>query len=224
MRERLCNARTRSGGRCRRPAMPDHWRCRLHGGLAGRPKGIAAHPNTIAALRRGRQRWLEQMRLAKAAGRIDKIPGGRKPRGAPHHNADKTIVRAQRLIEGMMMAKKSMLFEAPGDKPLTIPTKSWDQMSKADRLSAATDLGLGIVKEILELGVDPSDVKLLAQVKDTALTIISQQIKVDETRMRSSQSAVGTYDDMFRRLEVTEASPKPIEEILREIASENNEK
>ena len=42
--------------------------------------------------------------------------------------------------------------------------------------------------------------------------------------MRSSQSAVGTYDDMFRRLEVTEASPKPIEEILREIASENNEK
>ena len=60
--------------------------------------------------------------------------------------------------------------------------------SKADKLSRATELALDIVQQILELGVDPSDVKLLAQVKDTALTIISQQIRVDEGRLRESSA------------------------------------
>jgi len=60
--------------------------------------------------------------------------------------------------------------------------------SKADKLSRATELALDIVQQILELGVDPADVKLLAQVKDCALSVISQQIRVDEGRLRESSA------------------------------------
>jgi hypothetical protein len=107
-----------------------------------------------------------------------------------------------------------------GSAPVLVGTEAAlraEPLSKAEKLSRATDLALGIVKDILELGVDPSDVKLLAQVKDTALTIISQQIRVDEGGLRSPQSAVGSYDDMLGGL----TASRPIEQILREV--ENKE-
>jgi hypothetical protein len=74
--------------------------------------------------------------------------------------------------------------------PLTVPApapKAWESMSKAEKLSAATDLALGIVHQILELGIDARDVKLLAQVKDTALAIISAQVRVDEKALSRQQ-------------------------------------
>src|SRR5262249_26784404 len=76
---RLCNASLCSGGFCRKPARPGSLRCHLHGSAGGRPPGTPQHPNTRAAAAEGRRRWLERMRLAKAEGLIDKIPGGRKP-------------------------------------------------------------------------------------------------------------------------------------------------
>jgi hypothetical protein len=54
-----------------------------------------------------------------------------------------------------------------------------ESLTKAERLGRATDLALTCVMEILELGIDPSDTKTLAIVKDTALNIISQQIRLD---------------------------------------------
>jgi hypothetical protein len=84
--------------------MPDSIRCRLHG---GRPPGTPQHPNTRAAAIEGRRRWLERMRRAKAAGLIEKIPGGRRKRGLPKLSKDRIIARAQRVLEEVM-AKKAL--------------------------------------------------------------------------------------------------------------------
>jgi hypothetical protein len=129
----------------------------------------------------GFARWQERMRALKAAGLIAKFPTGRKPgqRGRIR-SSDKTIARAQRLIEEFKMAIRKITAPAlPSEAALP---------SKADKLSKATELALDIVQQILELGVDPADVKLLAQVKDTALSVISQQIRVDEGRLRESSA------------------------------------
>jgi hypothetical protein len=75
----VCGARTRSGTPCRHSAMPITRRCHLHGGRAGRPRGIPEHPASRLARPAGRQRWVERMRLAKAQGLIEKFPNGRKP-------------------------------------------------------------------------------------------------------------------------------------------------
>jgi hypothetical protein len=69
-----------------------------------------------------------------------------------------------------------------------IREKPWGEMTKAEKLGFTTDLGLDIVKSILELGVDLGNLKLLKIVKEAALTVISQQIRVDEGQMRSQQS------------------------------------
>ena len=76
----LCLARTRAGGFCQRRRMPGKRRCPQHGGLAGRPVGHPMHPNTAAALHRGRERWLVQMRRLKEEGKITRFPQGRKRR------------------------------------------------------------------------------------------------------------------------------------------------
>ena len=70
-------------------------------------------------------------------------------------------------------------------KSAGLPAKAWGEMTKGEKLSAATELALDAVRQILELGIDPDDVKLLAQVKDTALQIISQQIRVQENELRA---------------------------------------
>jgi hypothetical protein len=46
----------------------------------------------------------------------------------------------------------------------------------------------------------------LAQVKDTALTVISQHIRLDENRLRLREPAVAPYDDMFAKLGPAEKS------------------
>jgi hypothetical protein len=181
---RLCQARTRSGDRCHRSALPGRLRCRLHGGLAGRPRGIPAHPHTLAALRAGHARWLARMRLLKASGQIAKFPSGRKP-GVPGRvrSADRIIARAQRVLEEVMMASRKPTVPAlPSGEAL--PARPWDEMSEGEKLGVATGLALDIVKEILALGVDPTDPKMVGHVKDVALHVISMKIRVDESRMR----------------------------------------
>jgi hypothetical protein len=136
---------------------------------------------TRAALRADREIWLARMRAAKAAGLIARFPQGRKRRGSAPRSKDKTIARAQRLIEEFKMAIKKITAPA-------LPSEAAPP-SKAERLSKATELALDIVRQILELGVDPADVKLLAQVKDTALSVISQKIRVDKGALRSQSAA-----------------------------------
>ena len=146
------------------------------------------------------------MRQAKDEGLIDRFPNGRRPgvpNGAPP--ADKHIRRAQLVIERLRDMVKKSVPALPTD---AVPAKPWDEMTKAEKLSAATELALDNVKQILELGINPEDVKLLAQVKDTALTIISQQIRIEENVLRPPrddeplteyQAAVKEFEEQERR-------------------------
>jgi hypothetical protein len=140
----LCDALTRSSRRCRKSALADSTRCRLHGATGGRPKGTPEHPNSRAARLGGRRRWVERMRQAKAAGQIERFPGGRRPRGLPPLSKDPTIRRAQTLVERAMAKKNGTgVPEVP-----TVPdnVRPWSSLSKGERLSSATDDSLGIGK------------------------------------------------------------------------------
>jgi hypothetical protein len=175
---RRCAAFTRSGRRCSRLAAPDGVRCHLHGAAGGRPRGIPMHENTRAALAEGRARWLERMRAQKAAGLIERFPNGRRARGLPPLSKDKKIRRAQRVIEKRMSKSKPV-----------IPLAEWAGQSKAEKLQQAADLSLDTARKILELGVDPSDPKLLALVRNTAIDIINAQIRVEATQLSMAAGA-----------------------------------
>jgi hypothetical protein len=101
----------------------------------------------------------------------------------------------------------------------------WSQMAKADRLSDLVDRALEQNQRILSSEFDPNDLdpanlKRMGLILTAAQMVFTLQAKVDDARLRATQSAVGAYDDMFRRLRDDEAaSAKPIEEILREMAA-----
>jgi hypothetical protein len=74
-----CGARVRHRhGWCRRWPVPGRTRCRLHGGASTGAVTAEGKAKANAAREAGRQRWLEEMRAKKAAGEIDRFPGGRK--------------------------------------------------------------------------------------------------------------------------------------------------
>lgn len=67
----FCNARTRSGGSCRRHALSGKRRCRLHGGLS---TGPIFWRGNVEAMARGRARYIERRHAMGL-----KAPGGRLP-------------------------------------------------------------------------------------------------------------------------------------------------
>jgi len=112
---------------------------------------------------------------------------------------DRTIRRAQRILERLMAEQTGV--QATTNE--AVPPRTWDDLTKAEKLSRAADLALDCARQILELGIDRSDVKLLAQVKDTALNIISQQIRLDalkELQVRGDAPAAKVRDEEQRLL------------------------
>jgi hypothetical protein len=74
-----CGARVRHRhGFCRKWPVPGKSRCKLHGGRSTGALTDEGKARSLAAMRAGRQRWLEEMRAKKAAGEIERFPGGRK--------------------------------------------------------------------------------------------------------------------------------------------------
>jgi hypothetical protein len=74
-----CGARVRHRhGFCRKWPVPGKERCRLHGGRSTGAVTADGKARSLAAMRAGRQRWLEETRAKKAAGEIERFPGGRK--------------------------------------------------------------------------------------------------------------------------------------------------
>jgi hypothetical protein len=74
-----CGARVRHRhGFCRKWPVPGKERCRFHGGCSTGPRTEEGKAVSLAAMRAGRQGWLEEMRAKKAAGEIERFPGGRK--------------------------------------------------------------------------------------------------------------------------------------------------
>jgi hypothetical protein len=156
------------------------------------------HPNTAAAIAEGRRRALERRRQLKAAGKADRVWGGsRRARHLPPLSRNPTIRKAQRIVE-RALAKTSGtgtgISEVPsGQVPDSV--RPWESMSKAEKLSKAADLALDAARQILELGVDPSDPRLLQIVKDTALSVIAQQVRVD-TAVLSVTAGKRRLDEM----------------------------
>ena len=158
------------------------------------------HPKTAAALKVGHERWAQRMRELKAAGIITRFPGGKRPKGSPPLSKDKTIRRAQKMVEKLMA-------EQTGVQTTTNePPRSWGDLTKAEKLSHTADLALDCTRQILELGIDPSDAKTLAIVKDTALNIISQQIRLDALK------------DLHARGDATAANGRAEEQRLFDLA------
>jgi hypothetical protein len=74
-----CGARVRHRhGWCRRWPVPGRTRCRLHGGASTGAVTAEGKARANAARDAGLERWREAMRDKKAAGEIDRFPGGRK--------------------------------------------------------------------------------------------------------------------------------------------------
>ena len=188
---RRCGARLRDGRFCGEPPMSGNLRCRWHGARGGRPKGIPEHPHSRAARLEGRRRWVERMRGAKARGEIERFPNGARARDLPPLSKDRTIRRAQRLLEkAKVMADQEIA---------TVPERPWSELTKAEKLGDVTNVALDIAREILALGVDPSDPKILQIVKDTALSVISNQIRVDTAVLAASVSSPAGLTEEQRR-------------------------
>jgi hypothetical protein len=127
--------------------MAEHWRCAQHGGLAGRPPGAPMHPNTAAALQAGRARWVERMRLAKQQGLIAKFPNGRRPRGASKLHPNRTVRRAQKIIEARMAKETAFrVVGNPGvnDTALEPRASRLEQSTEAARPEAAESEGSAV--------------------------------------------------------------------------------
>jgi hypothetical protein len=74
-----CGARTRHRhGFCKKWPVPGKERCRFHGGCSTGAVTEEGKARSLAAMHDGWQRWLEKTRAKKAAGEIDRFPGGRK--------------------------------------------------------------------------------------------------------------------------------------------------
>jgi hypothetical protein len=157
----------------------------------------------------GRRRWVERMRLLKARGLIAKFPSGRKPRGAKRRSSNRTIARAQRAIEEIMMAKTTMpapLAEQPAPAP-------WAKKPKGERLSDVVDMGLEQVRRVLEKELDPNDcspagVKLLSIVTNAALTVLSLQLRLDEAALRTSSQTDFDYAEFYQRFGTEDGGDK----------------
>ena len=61
------------------------------------------------------------------------------------------------------------------------------------------DLSLEFTRQLLELPFDPENLKLLGHQKDAALTIISQQIRIEAERLRAPPARGGSVKEFYRR-------------------------
>ena len=180
---RLCNARTRAGGLCRQP-IPGRRRCLYHGGKSTGPRTAAGMANTVAALKAGRERWLQRMRLAKAQGLIEKFPNGNKLGArrmrSPERRAAWREWAAEKEIE---MAWKQL--PAVSDKPVA-------EMSSAELFADNVRKSLCFNREVLAWPVDRDDLEILKLKKEIALGTQAQavRIRVAELQPRGDDSVV----------------------------------
>ena len=125
--------------------------------------------------------------------------GGWDQRRGYNYNAGQTLVEPvpsqgwnwSRLVEkAKIMADQEIA---------TVPERPWSELTKAEKLGDVTNVALDIAREILALGVDPSDPKILQIVKDTALSVISNQIRVDTAVLAASVSSPAGLTEEQRR-------------------------
>ena len=90
--------------------------------------------------------------------------------------------------------------------------KPWGEMSPAEKLRELTALGLDKTREILLRDIDYSDpasaLKRERLIADTALGLLSRQIRVDEAQYREPPSDHG-WDDLLARLAANQKKSRP---------------
>jgi len=80
-----------------------------------------------------------------------------------------------------------------------VPAKPFADMSQGERMSHNANLALDFTRQLLELPFDPENLKLLGHQKDAALTLISQQIRVETERLRAPPARGGSVEEFYRR-------------------------
>jgi hypothetical protein len=125
-----CGARVRHRhGFCRKRPVPGKERCRFHGGRSTGPLTDDGKARSLAAMRAGRQRWLAAMHAKKAAGEIERFPGGRKS-GSGWITAR---MREERVIEAMQRIRA----EREARPPPSTPPRRRGRPSNADLVMRA---------------------------------------------------------------------------------------
>ena len=127
-------------GFCRKWPVPGKDRCRLHGGCSTGAVTTDGKASSLAAMRAGRQRWLEETRAKKAAGEIERFPGGRKSGSrwiTPRMREERELAR----IEAIRAERR---------QSQAAPRRRWDRPSFAD-------LVLQAKARIAELRADRAD-------------------------------------------------------------------
>lgn len=216
MTRRYCNAKNRGRpGYCQRRPVPGNVRCFLHGGRQHlwrrSPEGEARKE---VARQAGFKIWLAKMHIAKELGIIDRFPAGKRKGAAPNVTPH-IIAAAQRIV----MTELEKL-PAPVDKPFA-------EMSMGEKLAQNARDGLDFINEILHMPHmrtftdedgnehEAIDKQIFSAKKDTALSIVSTQVRVDENALRR-QTADKLPDILERLAQIQggQSAPRAIEKPL----------
>ena len=87
------------------------------------------------------------------------------------------------------------------------PAVPWADMSKGERMAYNADLALNFTRRLLELPFDPENLRLLAHQKDAALSILSQQIRIESEQLREPRARGQSVQAFYRRYEDGEGEP-----------------
>lgn len=145
-------------------------------------------------------------------GVIGRFPGGRRPTARPRAvKSEAKVVEQASAVVANQRAEVSVA-----------PVPPWQEQTHAERLNTLTGKALDKTRDILDLPCDPDNLKLLAIQKDAALSVLSTQVKVDETRLRQREHGNSILDKLWREIkeetavrggvQSDEAPLQPIEE------------
>jgi hypothetical protein len=185
----FCGARRKHNrGFCQSPPLKGHWRCRMHGGASTGAKTPEGKARGVAARVAGRAKWVERMRRAKAAGLVDRFPGGRHRGRKPRpKTGNKLADRALRQI-----AETLEHLAAPmADKP-------FKDLEPGEQLADITRQSLKVLHELLLAPAGPENPKLARMVSDAARCVLALSVKVDPQRMRARRP--GRMLELLERL------------------------
>jgi hypothetical protein len=124
------------------------------------------------------------MRQLKAAGLIDRFPNGERKHSLPPLSKNPIIRKAQRKLE----ERKAQMARGV----IVVPA----QETKAEKLGEATDIGLDRVLEFLRQEIDAeANPKLFALQISTALSAISNQVKLDSAVLSAASGGLAALGD-----------------------------
>lgn len=147
----FCNARNRSGGRCRRYPLAGKRRCALHGGLSTGPRDW--RPN-VAAMVNGRKKYIEHCHALGL-----KAPGGR-PR---------KLGKVATMVERAKTALIEQSAELRAAMPSDVMLRAVETLTPAEALGRSALSGLYQLIRIVEQPIDLADLKQQRLIADIAL-------------------------------------------------------